>query len=115
MSPQPPGQAGPITSPQPNHSWSEDFAPVEGYEIALDALLSLGGDKSGTPTDPGHTPGCGPNPRGLPNIDPALTEDYVRSHEGNAQVLEDQRPLRFSESKTLSLLRYYRYEVAPWV
>lgn len=114
--PQAPAQAGPATSPQSNYSWSEGFAPVEGYEIALDALLSLGGDKSGTPTDRGHTPGYAPNSGGgVTNIDPAVAEDYVRSRDGDTQVLEDQRPLGFSESKILHLLRYYRYETAPWV
>lgn len=105
----PTAPAGPdVRSPQSGHPWSG------GYEIALDALLSLGEDKTGSPAGQGHTPGL--HPRAPPsNIDPAVTEDYLRNGDGYAQVLDDQRPLGFSESKILDLLRYYRYEIAPWV
>ena len=110
-----------ITSPQSNNSWPESLAPPEGYEIALDALLSLGGDKSGTPTERGLTPGRQPSPgvllhRAVSTAPGEVHEDYLGGgSRGDALILDDQSPLGFSESTILGLLRYYRYEIAPWV
>ena len=115
------GRPGPAESPvgsqQSSCLWPEEFRPAGGYEIALDALLSLGEDKTGTSTDRRHTPVSPLSPGiHLPSASPAVSGDYVASGpDGGIRNLAGAGARRLSDSRILELLRYYRYEVAPWV
>lgn len=101
-------------------AWTAGFSPAEGYEAALDALLSLGADKGGPPAEPGREPGGGASPdvRRVPQIeglDISSPGNHTHTVPGAHSQTSAAHGLGLSESRILGLLRYYRYEVAPWV
>lgn len=111
----------PSTSSQHDDSWPTGLSPEGGYETALHALLSLGGDKNGTPTEERRTPRA-PATLGGPRVAGINTHTAPGNHgysipeiagTNSLQLVTDD--LGLSESQVLGLLRYYRYEVAPWV
>lgn len=100
------------------------MSPAGGYEAALDALLSLGGDKSGTPAEGRRTPRARETLDGhsLPRVagfdfhaDPGDHGYRIPDTPGTSSLQLVTDELGLSESQVLGLLRYYRYEVAPWV
>ena len=114
-----PGQVAHRRSPErtpPSHRpWTDDFSPAGGYEIALDALLSLGENKSETSTARGPTPATPHSVEGPP-VDPEVTRGHAGGNtRENSSVSGGLATHGLSESRILGLLRYYRYEVAPWV
>ena len=114
-----PGQVGhrrsPEHTPPSHHPWTDEFSPAGGYEIALDALLSLGEKKSETSTARGPTPAT-PRSAGGPPVDPEVTRGHTGSDTREISSVSGGLATHgLSESRILGLLRYYRYEVAPWV
>ncbi|SPO06980.1 uncharacterized protein DNG_09674 [Cephalotrichum gorgonifer] len=116
-----------VASPPPlDHDTQADspegFTPTVGYEIALDALLSLGADKSGPAITQTYAPQppFSPPERSLPSVDHVgangISNSHVnRSTEPTTESLEISNAPGFSDHQILGLLRYYRYEVAPWL
>ena len=99
----------------------KDHTPNDGYEMALDALLSLGGDKGAIDPEEPHD---GSMPLGeartrdpITGITRVITAmhapETVHTFQGPDETIGSHPGV--SENRVLELLRYYRYEVAPWV
>ncbi len=86
------------------HSW-----PLKGdYEIALDVLLSLGSSAPGNAARIDDNAGHG----GLPNE--VATDPLLLRGDSTANSLGALNNT-ITEEREVQLLRYYRYEIAPWV
>jgi hypothetical protein len=81
----------------------------DGYEIALDALMSLGSSENASP---GNKYVFSP-----PNLGSVLDLTNPNQPPGVIHVSSERAKgaCLLSEERTLQLMKYYRYEVAPWV
>ncbi|TQN67462.1 hypothetical protein CSHISOI_07973 [Colletotrichum shisoi] len=116
-----------ISVQTPGRSLNNDAA----YETALDVLLSLGNEGTGTGTAPSRGHGSGPyavggggygcnggdgtgvSPQDIMSISPASTRE--RRVSAVAQPAYVSTPSGIPPDRLLQLLRHFRYQVAPWL
>ncbi|KAH8899976.1 hypothetical protein GQ53DRAFT_758106 [Thozetella sp. PMI_491] len=104
--------ASAVTSP-----WKVQ-SPTEDYEIALDVLLSLGNNAllNEGGNEGGHELPETPASEAAPPRAKARVEAEAGSiAEGGLPGTEPAKPYELSDERVIRLLRYYRYEIAPWV
>ncbi|KAI1632497.1 hypothetical protein F4809DRAFT_86160 [Biscogniauxia mediterranea] len=123
--------------PSPNSTLtdsSDAYTQTGRYQIALDALLSLGAEENepAAPTNPSSssssssltstsdrvlTPAGTAQQRGEPaaghggGLDERLSGDATKTADDNAIVFHNN----LSEERVLQLMQCYRYDVAPWL
>jgi hypothetical protein len=85
--------------------------PEAGFNIAMDALLSLGTEQTTTPQS-SIMPASTPHHEALTQTlrtSPSVAQ--AQSH----NLVANPAAIEVTEAQRLSLIRHYRYKVAPWV